>query len=202
MIAHVFESSAQKPHGRDSAPNRTGPLVGRGLFNWTGHPSSAVPAAAGPDLGDDRRVKTRSAPGSNDCTPPARSTTRTQHTVGWVHWPPASQEVKWRATRGRAVDGEWGAHESQEFDLEAEADQYDDHMVRQMTATEFKARALGLLDEVAAGDEIEITKHGRTVARLIGARGPRSMKGRLARLSRSVGDDESLFSTGAAWNLP
>ena len=26
---------------------------------------------------------------------------------------------------------------------------------------------LALLDEVAAGDEIEITKHGRTVARLV-----------------------------------
>jgi prevent-host-death family protein len=71
-----------------------------------------------------------------------------------------------------------------------------------MTAAEFKARALALLDEVAGGDEIEITKHGRTVARLVGARGPRATQGRLAQISRSVGDDESLFSTSAPWDLP
>ncbi|MGH7642882.1 MAG: type II toxin-antitoxin system Phd/YefM family antitoxin [Candidatus Dormibacteria bacterium] len=71
-----------------------------------------------------------------------------------------------------------------------------------MTATEFKARALALLDDVAAGDEIEITKHGRTVARLIGARGPHALRGRLAPISRSTPDDESLFTTGVPWNLP
>ena len=42
-------------------------------------------------------------------------------------------------------------------------------MTRQMTATEVKAKILALLEEVAAGDEIEITKHGRTVARLVPA---------------------------------
>ena len=41
-----------------------------------------------------------------------------------------------------------------------------------MTATEVKAKILGLLDEVAAGEEVEITKHGRTVARLVPATGP------------------------------
>ena len=40
-------------------------------------------------------------------------------------------------------------------------------MTTQMTATEVKAKLLALLDAVAAGQEIEITKHGRTVARLI-----------------------------------
>ena len=40
-------------------------------------------------------------------------------------------------------------------------------MVRVMTATEFKSRVLALLDEVADGDEVEITKHGRVVARLV-----------------------------------
>ena len=81
-------------------------------------------------------------------------------------------------------------------------DWYTDRLTRQMTATEFKARALALLDEVATGDEIEITKHGRTIARLVGARGPRALRGRLADVSRSVGDDESLFSTQGPWNLP
>ncbi|MDQ6947669.1 MAG: type II toxin-antitoxin system prevent-host-death family antitoxin, partial [Actinomycetota bacterium] len=38
-----------------------------------------------------------------------------------------------------------------------------------MTATEAKAKILALLDEVAAGDEAEITKHGRTLARLVPA---------------------------------
>ena len=44
-------------------------------------------------------------------------------------------------------------------------------MTRKMTATEAKARILALLDEVADRDEIEITKHGRTVARLVPATG-------------------------------
>ena len=75
-------------------------------------------------------------------------------------------------------------------------------MTRQMTATEFKAKVLSLLDQVAGGDEIEITKHGRTVARLIGARGARAARGRLSGQSRSQADDEGLFSTGALWDLP
>ncbi|MBA3286964.1 MAG: type II toxin-antitoxin system prevent-host-death family antitoxin, partial [Acidimicrobiia bacterium] len=40
-------------------------------------------------------------------------------------------------------------------------------MTIQLTATDAKAQLLALLDQVAAGDEIEITKHGRTVARLV-----------------------------------
>jgi len=32
-------------------------------------------------------------------------------------------------------------------------------MVRQVTASEAKAKLLALLDELASGDEIEITKH-------------------------------------------
>lgn len=75
-------------------------------------------------------------------------------------------------------------------------------MTRQMTATEVKARILALLDEVAAGDTIEITKHGRTVARLVPANGPRSIAGRLAGVAATAAvDDEELFSTGAAWDL-
>ena len=81
-------------------------------------------------------------------------------------------------------------------------DHYNDHVARQMTATEFKTRVLALLDEVATGDEIEITKHGRTVARLVGARGPLVLRGQLASIARSVADDESLFSTGIPWDLP
>jgi prevent-host-death family protein len=74
-------------------------------------------------------------------------------------------------------------------------------MARQMTATEVKARILGLLDEVAAGETIEITKHGRTVARLVPAKGPAALRGALAGTASSVAGDDELFSTGASWDL-
>lgn len=75
-------------------------------------------------------------------------------------------------------------------------------MTRQMTATEVKAKLLALLNEVEEGEEIEITRHGRTVARLAPARGPSSLKGHLAGVAMSVSSDEELFSTGATWDLP
>lgn len=74
-------------------------------------------------------------------------------------------------------------------------------MVRRLTATEAKAKILGLLDEVAAGEEIEITKHGRIVARLVPPAGSHSLKGALAGVAMSVVEDDELFSTDAAWNL-
>ena len=55
---------------------------------------------------------------------------------------------------------------------------------------------LALLDQVAGGDEIEITRHGRTVARLVPATGPNTLRGQFAGLARSVADDEMLFATG------
>lgn len=73
-------------------------------------------------------------------------------------------------------------------------------MVRQLTATEAKATLLALLDAVAAGDEVEITKRGRTVARLVPATGPRPSKGRFAGLARTAGTDESLYGTGETWD--
>ncbi|HMA26343.1 MAG TPA: type II toxin-antitoxin system prevent-host-death family antitoxin [Solirubrobacterales bacterium] len=39
-------------------------------------------------------------------------------------------------------------------------------MTTKLTATAAKAKILALLDEVATGEEVEITKHGRPVARL------------------------------------
>ena len=74
-------------------------------------------------------------------------------------------------------------------------------MTTQMTATEVKAKLLALLDAVAAGQEIEITKHGRTVARLVPAKGPHALNGRLTGVATSAADDEELFSTGATWDL-
>jgi prevent-host-death family protein len=75
-------------------------------------------------------------------------------------------------------------------------------MTRVMTATEVKAKILALLDEVAAGDEVEITKHGRTVARLVPATGPHALRGRFAGIAQSVAEDEDLFGTGVPWDLP
>ena len=75
-------------------------------------------------------------------------------------------------------------------------------MTTQMTATELKAKLLSVLDAVAAGDEIEITKHGRTVARLVPAKGPNALRGKLAGVAMSGADDEELFGTGATWDLP
>lgn len=75
-------------------------------------------------------------------------------------------------------------------------------MTRTMTATEVKARILALLDEVADGDEIDITKHGRVVARLVPGTGPQALKGRLAGVAMTTADDEELFSAGATWDLP
>jgi len=74
-------------------------------------------------------------------------------------------------------------------------------MTRKMTATEAKAKILAVLDEVAAGEEVEITKHGRVVARLVPATGPHALKGRLAGVAMSAAGDDELFTTGASWEL-
>jgi prevent-host-death family protein len=73
-------------------------------------------------------------------------------------------------------------------------------MAKKMTATEVKAKILALLDEVADGEEIEITKHGRTVARLVAATGPHALKGRLAGVAMTAADEDELFTTGESWN--
>ena len=68
-----------------------------------------------------------------------------------------------------------------------------------MTATEVKAKLLALLDDVSGGEELEITKHGRTVARLVPATGPAALKGAYAGVAISDEDDETLFGVGATW---
>lgn len=69
-----------------------------------------------------------------------------------------------------------------------------------MTATEVKARILALLDDVVAGEQIEITKRGRVVARLVPAAGPHALRGRATGIARSAATDDDLFSTGERWN--
>lgn len=72
-------------------------------------------------------------------------------------------------------------------------------MIRSMTATELKAKILAVLDEVADGQEIEITKHGRVVARLGPARGPQALEGRFSEVAVSVSEEDELFGTGTTW---
>ena len=72
-------------------------------------------------------------------------------------------------------------------------------MAIKVTATEAKARILALLDEVTSGEEIEITKRGRVVARLVPARGPHALRGALQGVAMSAANDDELFSTGVDW---
>jgi prevent-host-death family protein len=69
----------------------------------------------------------------------------------------------------------------------------------QIPAGVFKARCLGLLDEVEQQrKEIIITKRGRPVARLVPISDqPVVVFGRLKGSGRIVGD---IFSTGASWD--
>lgn len=73
-------------------------------------------------------------------------------------------------------------------------------MARTVTATEAKARILALLDEVEAGEEVEITRHGRTVARLVPARPGLALRGVVAgKVWQTVDDDELLRPIADAW---
>jgi prevent-host-death family protein len=70
-----------------------------------------------------------------------------------------------------------------------------------VTATEGKAKFLALLDDVAAGEEIEVTRHGRMIARIVPAAGPSALKGSLTGVAMSSASDEELFATGVAWDI-
>ncbi len=80
------------------------------------------------------------------------------------------------------------------------SNRYNGHMARQVTATDAKATILRLLDDAAAGEEIEITRHGRPVARLVPASGARSLEGSFDGVAMTAVDEEQLFSTGETWN--
>lgn len=74
-------------------------------------------------------------------------------------------------------------------------------MTRTVTATEAKTQILSLLDEVAAGDEVVITKHGKVVARLVGAGSPGSSRGCAEGMARTNADENELFRTDTQWNV-
>ncbi len=75
-------------------------------------------------------------------------------------------------------------------------------MIRTVTVTDAKAHLLALIDEVIQGEEIELIRHGRPVARLIPATGPNAMRGALTGMAVGTVEDEGLFTTGATWDLP
>ena len=70
-----------------------------------------------------------------------------------------------------------------------------------MTATQAKAMILAVLDDVAAGEEIEITKHGRTVARLVPASGPGALKGKFVGVAMSVSEEAEPLPAGSTWDV-
>jgi len=73
-------------------------------------------------------------------------------------------------------------------------------MPKSMNATAAKASFLRLLDEAAAGEEIEITRHGRPVARLVPPSGARTLKGMFEGRARTAADEDDLLSTGEMWD--
>jgi antitoxin (DNA-binding transcriptional repressor) of toxin-antitoxin stability system len=54
---------------------------------------------------------------------------------------------------------------------------------------------LALLDDVAGGEEVEITMHGRIVARLVPARAASGLRGKLAALPSVLGQLRSRSDT-------
>ena len=74
-------------------------------------------------------------------------------------------------------------------------------MSRTVTATEAKAKLLALLDEVDNGEEIEITKRGRTVARLVPGRGPKALMGKFRGVAWTADPNDDLLSADLEWEM-
>jgi prevent-host-death family protein len=71
--------------------------------------------------------------------------------------------------------------------------------LREITATQFKARCLRLLDEVAAtGETLVITKHGHPVARLEPPLRPDDLRGS-AKIDMT--DEELIYFSMGPWDM-
>lgn len=69
---------------------------------------------------------------------------------------------------------------------------------RTVSASQFKAQCLAMLDEVAAtGEEITVTKRGRAVARVIAASEPQSLRGSV---SFNVSDEDLTKPLDIEWD--
>jgi prevent-host-death family protein len=71
--------------------------------------------------------------------------------------------------------------------------------IRTVSASQFKAQCLAMLDEVAAtGAEITVTKRGRAVARVLAVNEPESLRGSV---TYRVTDEELVEPIDVAWNV-
>jgi prevent-host-death family protein len=69
---------------------------------------------------------------------------------------------------------------------------------RTVSASEFKAKCLAMLDEVAAtGEEIVVTKHGRAVAHVSAATAPQSLRNSV---KFNVSDEELVEPLDIEWD--
>jgi prevent-host-death family protein len=69
---------------------------------------------------------------------------------------------------------------------------------RTVSASEFKAKCLAMLDEVAAtGERIVITKHGRPVAQVTAASEPASLRGSV---TFNVSDEQLMEPLDVEWD--
>jgi prevent-host-death family protein len=73
--------------------------------------------------------------------------------------------------------------------------------MRTVNATQAKATLLALLDDVVDGEEIEITRHGRTIARLVPARSGAASGGKYRGLAWTADPDDDLLTTGVRWTV-
>jgi prevent-host-death family protein len=72
-------------------------------------------------------------------------------------------------------------------------------VMKEITATQFKARCLRLLDEVAeTGQPLVITKRGRPVARLEPPTRPKDLRGSV---KLHLSDDELVHASMGAWDI-
>jgi prevent-host-death family protein len=71
-------------------------------------------------------------------------------------------------------------------------------VMRRISASSFKARCLGLLDEVAStGEQIEVTKRGQAVARVVPVEPPPSLEGSV---TYNVSDEELVAPIEVEWD--
>lgn len=72
-------------------------------------------------------------------------------------------------------------------------------VLREITASQFKARCLRLLDEVAeSGETLVITKHGRPVARVEPPLRPDDLRGSI---KFNISDDELVNFSMGPWDM-
>lgn len=73
------------------------------------------------------------------------------------------------------------------------------HPQKEITASQFKARCLRLLDEVAeTGETLVVTKHGRPVARVVPPLGPDDLQGS-GKINMT--DEELIYFSMGPWDM-